>query len=133
METVNQSQFNIFGLKLNSMANKTHILKFRAVNKNIFAVIKSGEKPVETRAATDRYRKVAVGDTLTMVCGKDRFNKKVAKVTIFKTVVGLARKYKPQLVHHSCKTAKELTAVYNSFPGYKEKIAKQGIVAWELK
>ena len=88
---------------------------------------------METRAATDKYRKVVVGDTLTAVCGREKFSKKVAKVTIFKTVAGLARKYKPASINPNCQTVKQLVEMYDSFPGYKEKIAKQGIVAWELK
>jgi len=37
-------------------------LRFRQVNKDIFEAIKSGEKKIETRAATEKFRGVSAGD-----------------------------------------------------------------------
>ncbi|MFH0806193.1 MAG: hypothetical protein V1885_00470 [Candidatus Brennerbacteria bacterium] len=110
-----------------------HTLRFRATNRDIWTAIKSGKKKVETRAATSRYRKIEVGDRVVLVCGSSRFTKKISKVRIFKSVRGLTRVYNPQSINPACRTIKELEAMYFSFPGYREKIKKHGIIALELK
>ncbi|OGN02854.1 MAG: hypothetical protein A2657_02160 [Candidatus Yanofskybacteria bacterium RIFCSPHIGHO2_01_FULL_44_110b] len=70
-----------------------YTLRFRAVNKDIFLNIKSGRKTVETRAASEKYRNIQSGDSVVLVCGKDRFQKKVKKAKIFTTVRSLLRSY----------------------------------------
>lgn len=107
-------------------------IRFREVNRDTFDAIRSGRKKVETRAATERYRHVAGGDVLTLVCGKDRFEKKVKKAEHFRTVGALLKIYKPEEINPKAKTEKELRAMYASFPGYAEKLKAHGIVAWTL-
>jgi len=48
---------------------------------------------VETRAASEKYRNIQSGDSVVLVCGKDRFQKKVKKAKIFTTVRSLLRSY----------------------------------------
>lgn len=115
------------------MENKKYTLRFREANRDIFEAIYAGKKKMETRAATTKYKNIKAEDTLVLVCGKNRFEKKVKTVKIYKSVAALVKRYKPSEVIPGLKTAKELEAAYYSFPGYKEKIAKVGLLALELK
>ena len=108
------------------------IIKFRAVNKDIFRAIAQGKKKIETRAATPKYRGIKVGDILVLVCGKGKIEKEVAKVEFFKTISSILKKYKPEKINPKIHTKKETTEMWYSFPGYKEKIKKFGLVAWRL-
>lgn len=98
-----------------------------------FDEVKAGLKKVETRAGTDKYRKIQEGDTLTFVCGKHKLIKKAKKVIIFKSIPSMLRKYKRTDIMPSTKSLAELEKAYYSYPGYREKIKKFGIVAIELK
>ncbi len=109
------------------------VLKFRKENKDIFDAILNGVKKIETRAGTAKYEKVKVRESIVFSCGKERFKKKVLSVEKFKTIEALVKKYKPLTINPNCKTLKELTAMYMSFPNYKEKIKKYGLLAFELE
>lgn len=113
--------------------NKSHKLRFRESNRNIFNAIKTGKKKVETRAATERYRKIKVGDSLTFICGKSKINKIVSKVQIFKTIASLIKRFKPIQINPGTKTKQDLIKMYHSFPQYEEKLKKSGIIAFTLK
>ncbi len=113
------------------MENK--VLKFRTINRDIFNAIKDGTKKIETRAATEKYCRIKVGDVVTLVCGKSKFRKKIKCVEIFKTITAMLKKHKPEEINPACKSAGELRKMYHTFPGYREKIKKYGLVAWELK
>ena len=113
--------------------SKDVILRFRAVNRNIFEAIKSGKKKIETRAATPKYSQIKTSNNLIFVCGKERFSKNVKKVKKFKSIMALCKTYKPQDINPKTKTIEELEKMYHSFPGYKEKIKKYGLMALELK
>ena len=71
---------------------KTWTLRFRAKNKRNLLEIKEGLKSIETRAATDKYRDIKRGDVLVLVCGKQRIERQVGNVRIFKTINALFRK-----------------------------------------
>jgi len=109
------------------------VLRFRTGNKDIFEAIRSGKKKVETRAATERYRNIKAGDTAKLICGKDVFEMKVKKVAIFKSIVAILKKYKPEIINPETHTAKEARDMWHSFPGYKDKIRKYGLIALELE
>lgn len=113
------------------MADK--IVKFRTINHDIFAAIKDGSKSVETRAATAKYQGVKIGDTLILICGREKIKKEVKSVEFFKTIDALLKKYKPQTINPKLHSIKEAKEMWFSFPGYKEKIKKFGLVAWRLK
>jgi ASC-1-like (ASCH) protein len=110
-----------------------YTLKFRAVNKEIFLNIKSGKKSVETRAASERYKDMKAGDIIVLVCGKERFEKKVKKARIFKSIKALLATYPIKKIMPQFSTEKEIRDAYYSYPGYKEKIQKYGLIALELK
>lgn len=112
---------------------KKYTLRFRAVNQDIFLDIKSGKKTVETRAATEKYKDIKEGDLIVLVCGKDRFGKTVKKATIFKSIKPLVKAYPIKKIMPHISTEKELQRAYYSYPNYKEKIKKFGLIALELK
>lgn len=110
-----------------------HTLRFRAENKDIFNAVVTGKKKIETRAATERYNSISTGDVVVLVCGPKKIEKKVRLAKIYKTIGALLKKYSPRQINPMCATAKETRDMYYSFPGYKEKIKKFGIIALELK
>ena len=109
-----------------------YTLKFRAVNRDIFLDIKSGKKTVETRAATERYQNIKAGDIIVLVCGEEKFKKKVKKARIFKSITALLKTYPIKKIMPGMATEKEWRQELYNYPDYKEKIQKHGIVALEL-
>ncbi len=114
------------------MGDKTIQLRFKKIDKNIFDAVKSGKKKIETRAATRKFINIKEGDTIRLVCGKGKLDKKVKSVELFKTISVLCRKYKPSQINPSVKSIQDLEKMYYSFPGYKEKIRKHGLIAIKL-
>ncbi len=108
-------------------------IRFRKVNRDVFEAIREKTKQIETRAGTNKYKSVAAGDCLILVCGKNKILKKVKRAEHFKTISALLRKYQPIKINPFCKTKKDIEKMYLSFPGYKEKIRKYGLVAWKFK
>ncbi|MFA6603713.1 MAG: ASCH domain-containing protein [Patescibacteria group bacterium] len=115
------------------MAGKTYRLRFREIDRDIFDSVRSGEKTVETRAATERYRDIAGGDQILFVCGRDSFAKIVKSARIFRSLPALLRRYRVRDINPDVRTAAALKAMYESFPGYREKIKKFGLIALELE
>ena len=113
-------------------SNKEHILRFRAVNRDVFLAIKNGIKKVETRAATEKYQKIQKGDTLVFLCGKSSFKKRIINVEHFSSIGLLIKKYKPSAINPNVHSEEDLKKMYYTYPRYKEKIKKFGIVAWKL-
>ncbi len=115
------------------MINKTCKLKFRAVDKEIFSAIKMGKKKIETRVATERYRKIEKGDRLRLICGREEFIKEIVAARVFPTIAALLKKYRPSQINPAVKTEAELRKMYDGFSGYRDKIKKYGLAVWELK
>ncbi len=113
--------------------NQKYVLRFRAVNRDIFEAIKGGKKKVETRAATARYSKIKAGDLVVLMCGKNKFEKTVKRAGIFKTVSSMLGKYKVKDIMPNLSSAEELQQTYYGYPNYREKIRKFGLVVLELK
>jgi len=108
-------------------------LKFRQKNRDIFEAILNGRKKVETRAATEKFRDIKAGDVLILICGKEKNEKKVRAVRVFKSISALLGKYKVYQINPGVKTKVELIKMYHSFPGYREKIKKYGLIALEMQ
>ena len=94
--------------------------------------IRSGLKLFETRAATPKYQKIAVGDMLVLVCGTQLLSKKVVGVQHFRSVEEMVGEI--PLIHimphiHYIEAMKER---YASYPGYDEKIKEFGLLAFEM-
>lgn len=115
------------------MENKAIQLKFRVVNRDIFNAVKSGQKKIETRVATDKYRAIKVGAKVTLICGGKKIIKQVSKVEIFKSISAVLKKYKPEEINPKTHTAHEARDMWYSFPGYKEKIRQCGLIVIHLK
>jgi ASC-1-like (ASCH) protein len=108
-------------------------LRFRAVDKKNFDEVKNGSKPIETRAATMKYRLIEVGDTLLFVCGKERLSKKILKKYYFPSIDAMIKKIPYQEIMPSVKSIEEMKKTYSSYSGYNKKIKKFGIFAFELE
>lgn len=106
---------------------------FNKINKEIFKAIQNGTKKVETRAATIKYHTMKPGEKVSFSCDGEVFEKEISKVTHFDSIESLLKKYKPQDINPHIRTKEELEKMYHSFPGYKEKIEKEGIVAMEFQ
>lgn len=114
------------------MENKKIILRIRSKDRDIFLAIKNGRKKIETRAASKKFNSIKTGDKLILVCGKEKIERYAKKVKVFKTTKALLKKYKPQQINPKAFSEKEITKIYYSFPKYKEKIKKYGLIAVEL-
>jgi len=112
--------------------SKIRVFFIAKKDKEIFDFLKNNKKKIETRAATVRNSYAKTGDIALFICDKKRLKKKIAKVTHYKTIDALLRKYRPSLINPSVSKVAELKEMYYSFPGYKEKIKKFGILALEL-
>lgn len=113
-------------------AHKHKILKFRAVNRNIFEAILNGKKKIETRAATAKFHDIKAGDTVVLICGNKKAKKKVKKVELLKSSAAVLKKYKPEDINPKIHTIKEVKTMWYSFPGYREKIKKHGFIVMHL-
>ena len=102
------------------------------VNRDIFLDIKSGKKTVETRAATEKYRIIKAGDILVLICGKEKLNKKIKKIKFFKTIKSLLKVYPLKKIMPDLNSAEEWQKELYTYPRYKEKIKKFGLIALEL-
>ena len=88
---------------------------------------------METRAAAPKYRKIKVGDILVFTCGADRLEKQVAAVQHCATIKDLLAKIDLKEIMPGVSLAAEAKKIWYSFPNYREKIKKYGLVAWWLK
>lgn len=95
--------------------------------------IKSGKKSVETRAATEKYKDIKAGDMLVLSCGQEKFQKEVKGARVFQSINSLLKTYPLKKIMPNLKSEKEWKKELYSYPDYKEKIKKFGIIALELK
>jgi ASC-1-like (ASCH) protein len=110
-----------------------HILKIRQVDRVVFDAIRNGQKTIETRAAADKYRKIKSGDILVFVCGDEKLEKLVERVDIYKSIDEMIKTIDFKSIMPFCNSVDEMKKVYFSFPNYKEKIKKFGIMTFKLK
>jgi ASC-1-like (ASCH) protein len=108
------------------------ILPIREEDKRFLEAIKRGEKTIETRAATPKYRKIKPGDILVFRCGKEKLEKKVKEVLVFKSIEELTETLGIQQIMPFASSVGEMREIYFSFPGYQGKIAKYGLIAFLL-
>ncbi len=110
-----------------------HNLKIRQIDRVVFDAIKNGQKFIETRAVANKYRKIQEGDILVFVCGDEKLEKSVEKVDIYKSIDDVVKVIDFKSVMPFVDSIDEMKKVYFSFPDYKEKIEKFGIIAFKLK
>ncbi|MDR3582447.1 MAG: hypothetical protein P4L67_04210 [Candidatus Pacebacteria bacterium] len=111
---------------------KEWILRFRATDKDNFLEIRNGVKVVETRAATPKYRGVKKGDVLVIVCGRDRLKKSVRCVSVFSSIGAMTKAIPHKKIMPSASSVAEMRKVYYGYPGYREKLKKYGVIAFEI-
>lgn len=119
-------------LRIHANAAKTRrewTLRFRMSDRKNFDAIRRGLKTVETRAVTERYRKIEAGDRLVFSCSTLRLTKKVKRVSHFRNIGMMFRALNYKKVMPLAGSSGEVRKVYGGYPGYKEKIRKFGIVA----
>lgn len=108
-------------------------LRFRAVDKAGFDAVRDGRKTIETRAATVRYQKVQPGDVLIFTCGDERIEKEVQVVAHHDSIEALFASVPLTQVFPDLQTSEQAQSIYYGYPGYREKIARHGILAWTLE
>lgn len=111
---------------------KSHTLRFRAVDKKNFEEVRSGLKPIETRAATVKYVPIEVGDQLIFSCDGEKFSKRVIKKEHFKSIDEMVKKIPFKNIMPAAESIDEMKKIYSSFSGYDEKIKEFGILAFTL-
>lgn len=112
---------------------KKYTLLIREVDRRVFESLKNGEKIVETRAGTRRYRKIQKGDMLCFVCGQDRLEKQVKEAALFKSIEEMVKVINFKQVMPFVNSVEEMKKVYDSFPGNQEKINQFGLMTFNLK
>ena len=105
---------------------KNHVLRIRKVDKVVFDSIKNKKKTIETRAATDKFRKIKKGDILIFVCENKELEKQIKQVELFESIDKMLEKINFKKIMPFVNSADEMKKVYYSFSGYKEKIKKIG-------
>lgn len=115
------------------MCVKDYRLVIREADRRVFNQIVTGQKTIETRAATGKYRNVGAGDRLTFQCGGDSVTKTVAGSAHYGTLDELYRQVPVAKVLPSARSLEEAKQVHLSFPGYQAKIEAHGVMAFELK
>lgn len=111
---------------------KKHVLKFRSTDKAEFQTILDGRKTVETRANTISFQNYSVGDILVIKCGSESIEKPIKKIKNFPSIEALIKEVGLKNVMPLCKDLNEAEKIWYSFPDYKEKIAKHGLVAFYI-
>jgi len=109
-----------------------HVLKIRKADGEFLDLIRSGRKTIETRAATKKYQKIKVGDLLRFVCGKKIVEKKVSEIQHFKTIDILLKRLDLGKIMPHVSSLEQAKQIWFSFPNYKEKIQKYGLLAFKL-
>lgn len=121
------------GLGITNLTMKKWVLRIRRSDIEIFEAIASGKKKFETRASTERYGKVSVGDCLIFSCYGEKLERVVEEVVHYPNIDIMFAKLPFRAIIPTANNVREAKAVYESFPGYTEKINTFGIVAYKLR
>lgn len=112
---------------------KTYKIKFRVIDKDNFNDIKEGRKVFETRAATVKYKNMAVGDKLEISCGKNKVIKTITKVRYFRSIDAMLKAIPLKKIMPDVASIAQAKKRWYGYPNYKEKIKENGIVALLLE
>jgi len=110
-----------------------HILRIRGVDRVVLDSVKNGTKTIETRAGTDKFRRVEVGDILVLVCEGEKLEKQVKKIEYFKSIDQMLKSIDYKKIMPHVDSEEQAKQVWHSFSGYKEKIKKVGLAAFWLE
>ncbi|MFA5165825.1 MAG: ASCH domain-containing protein [Candidatus Paceibacterota bacterium] len=109
-----------------------HNFIIREVDRRVFEAIKNGEKKIETRKANPKYLAIQKGDIAVFKCGQDILEKEILETRHFKSIDEMLEVYSFKQIMPFVNSKEEMIEVYYSFPGYKEAIEENGLVAMEL-
>lgn len=115
--------------------SRRYILRFNQANPASvysFESLEEGVKKVETRSATKKYRNIKKGDELVFVCGSRRFSRRVRGSRFFKSISEMLGVYSVKDIMPDLHARKELERAYYSYPNYKGKIKRYGLIALTL-
>jgi ASC-1-like (ASCH) protein len=93
------------------------VLPLLEENRQVFDLLSSGKKTVETM----------------FTCGDDKLERQVVSVRSFGSIEDLFAAIPIQKVMPWVRSREEAAEAYYGFPGYVERIAEFGIVAFEIK
>jgi ASC-1-like (ASCH) protein len=110
-----------------------HHAQIAAENSEIFAALLDGRKPIETRAATPKWQAVKPGDDLEMSCSSDSAIFTVTRIEHYPTIEEMFAVIPVSQIIPGVDSVEAARDVYYSFPGYKEKLAEWGILAFWLQ
>ena len=109
-----------------------YCLVIREQDRNVFDDIVQGRKIIETRAATPKYQSVRVGDWFTFVCGPDSVSKSIAGIAWYENIDDLYEHVSVEKVLPSAGSIEAAKRIHLGFPGYQDKLATYGVMAFEL-
>ena len=69
---------------------------------------------------------------MVITCGKQRVEKIVKRVRIFKSVDALVKAVPYRKINPSARSIAEVKKIYAGYPGYTEKLKKFGVIAWNI-
>lgn len=118
---------------INDLFMANWVLLIRKEDKDVFNLIKKEIKTIETRAATDKYRKIKTGDNIIFSCDGQKLYKKVKSIKWFKTIENLLGYFPLNKILPQAKSLEEARQIWMNFPKYSEKLKKYGLIAWELE
>lgn len=111
---------------------KIHQVVFREVDRDKFDEIAKQTKTIETRAATSKYRSIKAGDELKFICGENEIVKTVRAIKYFSSLDMMLNALPIGKILPSAHSTEEAKNIYYSFPGYREEIEANGILAFYL-
>jgi ASC-1-like (ASCH) protein len=126
-------------VKIPSVLMRKGGIEFFENDRQIFNRIKTGEKTIEVRSLDDPsspkafYNNLKVGNKLAIFCGEEELVKTVIRVSKYRSVDDLFKTEDVENIFGKDVSEEEAKAQLLKFPGYKERIEKFGLVAFELK
>lgn len=109
------------------------VLRFAKNHQATFEAIRDGRKSVETRAGSPNYATIQPGDELVLVCNGQRCSKIVKTVQKFASIEELLSAIPvSRIFPDQARSVEEAAAIYHRFPGYRERIAEFGLLAFEV-
>lgn len=111
---------------------KTWVLRIRKEDKNIFEQIRLGEKSVETRAINPK-KNFQAKDKVIFICSGDKIEKTILSVRKYNDFEKYLNSEDLEKVFGKGITKEKAKKIHLSFPGYKERLEKYGIVALDLR
>ena len=79
-----------------------------------------------------KYHYLQPGDALLMLCGSDLVEKRIKKSLHFASVDQMLKQVDFKRILPSGRSVNDIQEIYSSFPGYKEKVRKFGLMAFEI-